>query len=299
LRPSRIRRPSLRRALLAATFALLVAASPAFAGAGPVEAHSPNAEDIRTAYWVMLVVIAILAVAALGGLVAALRRFRERPGSEPKRVVAGRGAITRVAVPLGAVAIGIFVFGIVMTEKTTSVEPSGPDGLQAQATRLAQVGVEALPEGDAPPLQINVIGQQWLWRFEYPQASEREDINTVFTYNELVVPVDTAVILNIGSTDVMHRWFVPALGGQVMAVPGEINTTWFKADAEGVYPGQATQFNGTSYPAMRAWVRVLSATDYEAWLEQQTADIKEAQAAVQAAVAAGDTPEAETSEEGE
>ena len=264
-----------------------------------MEAHSPNAEDIRTAYWVMLVVTIILGVGAIAGLAAAVRRFRAREGAEPKRVVAGRGAMTRVAVPLGVVAIAIFVFGIVMTEKTTSVEPTGPDGLTAHATRLAQVGVEDVPVDDGAPLQINVIAQQWLWRFEYPTASDREDINTVFSYNELVVPVDTSVILNIDSTDVQHRWFVPALGGQVTAVPGEINTTWFKADEEGIYPGQATQFNGTSYPAMRAWVRVVSPDDYEAWLEQQTADIKEAQVAVQESVAEGNTPEAEASGAGE
>ena len=269
-----------------AAFALAVSASPAFAGVTPVDAHSPNAEDIRTTYWVMLVVTLILGLAAVGALAATVRRFRERSGVEPRRVVAGRGAVTRVAVPLAVVAIGIFIFGIVMTEKTTSVEPSGPDGLTAQTTRLAQVGVEDVPAGDAAPLEVDVIAQQWLWRFEYPAASDREDINTVFSYNELVVPVDTAVVLNLDSTDVMHRWFVPALGGQAMAVPGEINTTWFKADEEGVYPGQATQFNGTSYPAMRAWVRVVSADDYRAWLDQQTADIKEAQAAVQEAASA-------------
>ena len=57
---------------------------------------------------------------------------------------------------------------------------------------------------------INAIGQQWLWRFEYPGG---EPGHRTFSYDELVVPVDTAVVLNITSTDVIHSWCVPALGG--------------------------------------------------------------------------------------
>ena len=52
------------------------------------------------------------------------------------------------------------------------------------------------------PLQIQASGQQWLWRYEYPDGE-------TFSYYELVVPVDTAVIVNLASTDVVHRWFVP------------------------------------------------------------------------------------------
>ena len=77
-----------------------------------------------------------------------------------------------------------------------------------------------------------------------------------FSYGELVVPVDTAVILNITSTDVLHSWWVPALGGQVQASPGDVVQTWFKADEVGRYAGRSTVFSGTGYPVMRAWVRV-------------------------------------------
>ena len=71
------------------------------------------------------------------------------------------------------------------------------------------------------------------------------------------MPVDTAVVLNITSTDVIHSWSVPALGGQVQATPGDISQTWFKADEVGRYAGRSTIFSGTGYPAMSAWVRVV------------------------------------------
>lgn len=271
MRPSPIRPPSLLRALLAAAFALALTAAPAAASLGPDAAHSPNAEDVRTAYWVMLGVATLLIAGALAAIAAAVARFRETGAAEPRRLTAGRGVIARVVAPLAALAVAIFVFGVVMTESARDVEPSGPD--------------------EGAPLEIDVVGQQWLWRFGYP-VSEREEFDTVFSYNELVVPVDTAVILNIDSTDVLHRWFVPELGGQVEAVPGEIARTWFKADEEGVYPGRSTLFSGISYPAMRSWVRAVPAPEYEAYVSQLADDIAEAQAEVQSTVDSAATPEA-------
>jgi cytochrome c oxidase subunit II len=261
----------LGRALAVATLALVVLAAPAGAAVAPDAAHSPNAEDIRTSYWVMVVVTLVIGVVLLGGLLLAVSRFRARgeAKAEPRRLTAGRGVIGRVGAALGAVAVAIFIFGVVMTG----------DAREAEADESAE------------SLDIDVIGQQWLWRFEYPD-SESEEIATVFSYNELVVPVDTTINLSIDSTDVIHRWFIPALGGQVEAVPGEVVETSFRADEEGVYEGQSTQFSGTSFPAMRAWVRVVSREEYD----QYVADLGENLAAAQAEVAEQAAAEAEGTE---
>ena len=69
----------------------------------------------------------------------------------------------------------------------------------------------------------------------------------------------------------MHRWFIPALGGQVDAVPGKTSETWFRADREGVYQGQSTFFAGSAYAVMRAWVRVVSPAAYEEYVRQKEA----------------------------
>ena len=237
---------------------LLFAAAPAHAGLAPEEAHSPNADEIRTAYWVMLVLATLLALAAIAGLLAAFARFRDRGAAkQPRRLSAGRGIIGRATAGLAALALGIFVFGVIMNDNAK----------------------DAVAEESGEPLAIDVVGQQWLWRFEYP--SDREDIATVFSYNELVVPVDTTVELAIDSTDVGHRWSIPALGPQVQAVPGEITEASFRADEEGVYEGQSTQFSGTSYPAMRATVRVVSEAEFDEYLQGLGDDIAAAQNAVQ------------------
>jgi cytochrome c oxidase subunit II len=269
VRPPTSRLPKLGRALAAATLALFVLAAPAgAAGLGPDAGHSGGADSIRTAYWVMFVVAFAIGIPLLVGLIVAVRRFRSTGDAEPRRVTAGRGVMTRVGGGFALLAVAIFVFGVVMTR----------DARDADA------------DASGEPIDIAVVGQQWLWRFEYPRAPDvaaSPGIATVFSYNELVVPVDTTVNLSIDSTDVIHRWFIPALGGQVDAVPGEIAQTSFRADEEGVYEGQSTEFSGTGYPAMRAQVRVVSADEYEQYVQELGDDLAEAQSEVQAAVAEG------------
>jgi cytochrome c oxidase subunit II len=254
---------------------------------GLEQAHSPNAEDISNAYWVMLVLAGILIIGINAALVGVLVRFRGGRGREPRQV-RGRGRTqARVAGGLGVLALALFVFGVVYTEKAKDVEASGPNGLAG-----------------ADPLHIRAVGQQWIWRYEYPglesgnaaqSGTSTQSFSDVFSYGELVVPVDTTVELDVDSTDVVHRWWVPALGGKVDAVPGHLGHTWFRADEEGTFEGQSAGFSGASYAVMRTWVRVVSPEDYQAWVTKQAADIKAAQTAVQAQVgatapAAGSSP---------
>jgi cytochrome c oxidase subunit 2 len=262
-------------ALLLALPAALVLAAPAQAiSLGPESPHSPNAEAIESSYWVMLALAAALIVAFHLALIGAVLRFRAARGRRPARLAAGRGALRPLVGGLTVLALAVFVFGVMMTAQVREVEPSGAGGLQANQT--AQVGIKTVAS-ETPPLEIAAIAQQWLWRFEYPGHAPGRSL---FSYGELVVPVDTTVILNVDSTDVMHIWWVPALGGQVQATPGEVTQTWFKADAVGRYPGRSTVFSGTAFPAMRAWVRVVEVPEYEAYIERLRSDLTEAQGAV-------------------
>ena len=275
---------------LVAALALAVFAAPAQATIfGPRAGHSPNAEDIRTTYWIAITIAALLVIAVHVFLIAAIFRFRARRGRAPQRFAAGPGALTRPTVPLAIVAAGVFVVGIVMADKARDVKPTGPQSLNASSSLVAQVGALSVPSG-ARPLAINVIGQQWLWRFEYPGGLPG---NRVFSYGELVVPVDTAVLLHITSTDVMHRWFIPTLGGQVDAVPGKTSETWFRADREGVYRGQSTFFSGSAYAVMRAWVRVVSPEAYRQYIRRQRLDLALAQRYVQRKVTQSAIPRLE------
>jgi heme/copper-type cytochrome/quinol oxidase subunit 2 len=319
----------LRAAVLSAALVILAMAifAPA-AGASilsPRPAHSPNAHDIRTTYWVLLAVAVVLALAVNGALIALVLRNRSRRGERPPRLTAGRGFFLRAGAPLGVLAAAIFVFGIVMTIKVQTIADPGPDALQTSLSRTAQVGVRGVspqalssatdtlrntqpsvpyaPAVKGGPLEIDAVAQQWVWRFFYPggPTGKFPDIkydpvsggypgNRTYTINQLVVPVDTPVVLNITSTDVLHRWFVPALGGQVDAVPGHVSQTWFRADETGVYTGQSTAFSGAGYPTDRMWVRVVTADEYQAFLERQAKDLASAQNYVQNAQDTGNIP---------
>ncbi|MGH2984722.1 MAG: cytochrome c oxidase subunit II [Solirubrobacterales bacterium] len=257
---------------------------------GPETAHSPNADDLNTLYWVLLVLAGILVVAINVALVAVVVRFRAARGREPRRLKTRRPPQLAAGAAFAVLAAALLVAGIVSTENASDVEASGSEGLQAAANTTAQRQI-SLPSGDAPaPLAIEATGQQWIWRYEYPDGT--------FSYYELVVPIDTAVVVKLDSTDVVHRWWVPGLGGKFDAVPGEENSTWFKADEEGVYDGQSYAFSGPAYAVMRTRVRVVSVTTYEAWLEKQAAGILEAQAFVQERVSQA-TPGTEAAAEEE
>jgi len=230
--------------------------------------HSPGTDQIDTLLWIGFVAGAILIAAVNVGLIYALRRFRAERGSEPNQVfTGGRGIQLRVGGALGVFALALLVLGIVYTEKAQEAPATGPAGLEAS---------------NGEPLQIEATGQQWLWRYDYPDEA--------FSYYKLVVPVDTEVELELVSTDVVHTWDVPALAGKRDAVPGKTNRVVFRADEEGVYRGQSATFSGQAYAAMRTAVEVVSPDAYKDFLAQQKADIQAAQDRVVDLIEAGETP---------
>lgn len=259
--------------------ALLVLPGHALAGLTPESPVSPNAEDSMTAYVVMGILATVIALAVIAALIGAIRSREREEDSAPRRI-RGTTTIQRgVGIVLTSLAVLAFIFGVAVTEHASEVQPSTADGLDPSAT--AQTSLE-FPAGGSAPLEIDATAQQWLWRFEYPGGA--------FSYHELVVPVDTAVILHLDSTDLIHRWSIPALGGAFDAVPGSENQTWFRADETGTYEGRSTAFSGPGYNAMTAKVTVLEPTEYEAWVTQQASDIQAAQDSVQEAVDEGTAP---------
>ena len=219
--------------------------------------HSPGTDQIDTLLWIGFVAAIVLVVAINVALIYALRRYRAERGTEPKEITGGRGIQLRVGGALAAFALIVFVLGTVYTTKAREAPTTGSAGLQSK-------------EGEAgETLEIEATGQQWLWRYDYP--------NEAFTYYKLVVPVDTAVDLDIVSTDVVHTWDVPSLAGKADAVPGKHHHVMFSADEEGTYRGQSATLSGQAYAAMRTEVEVVSPEEYEAFVEKTKSDIQTAQ----------------------
>lgn len=216
--------------------------------------HSPGTDQIDTLLWIGSVAAIIVVVAINVALIYALRRSRAERGTEPREVTGGRGIQIRVGGVLAAFAVVVFVIATVYTTKAREEPATGPAGLLAK---------------DGEPLQIEATGQQWLWRYRYPNES--------FTYYKLVVPVDTAVDLDLVSTDVIHTWDVPSLAGKSDAVPGRHHHVTFKADEEGTYRGQSATLSGQAYAPMRTEVEVVSPEEYEDFIAKTKTDIQAAQ----------------------
>ncbi len=229
--------------------------------------HSPGTDQIDTLLWIGFVAAAIVIVAINGALIYAVRRYRGERGGEPRQVRGGRRTQLRVGALLAVFAAAILVVSLIYTDKAREIPTTGPAGLASARSK---------------PLRIEVTGQQWLWRYDYP--------NKAFSYYKLVVPVDTTVELSLVSTDVIHTWDVPQLAGKRDAVPGKTNHVIFRADEEGTYDGQSATFSGQAYAAMRTEVDVVSPQEYESFIAAQKTGIQAAQDRVVGLIEKGEVP---------
>jgi cytochrome c oxidase subunit 2 len=250
----------------------------------PQSGGSPNANQIDSLYKITLYVALVIFVAVEGGLLYALIRFRARKSAVAAQI---RGN-TRLEVGWTVAAAVILVALAVLTfAKLSSIQDptnSSPDG----ATLASQSGlVFASTERKLPPdgksLNIEVIGRQYIWQYVYPGATESDGLGAPFSYEEMVVPTNTTVTLNIVSSDVVHSWWIPELGGKFQAVPGYHNYTWFKISKPGIYRGQCALLCGRGHARMIADVKAVPPAQFEAWLSNQKREIAEANKAAQEA----------------
>lgn len=261
-------------ALAAALLALLVSAPTALADAfTPESGGSENANDIDTLYKITLYVAIVIFLIVEGTLVWSLVRYRaRRRGPEAAQIRGNTPLEMGWTVAAALILVVLTVVTFLYLPDIENPPESGPEGLQASQARFASIDQPA-PPGGRPYLTIKVNGQQFLWRFDYPGEQK------LFSYHELVVPVDTTVVLQVTASDVIHSWWIPKLGGKVDGVPGHINETWFKipADQAGeTFEGQCAELCGYNHADMRARVRAVTPEEYQTWAEQQASDIEEA-----------------------
>jgi cytochrome c oxidase subunit 2 len=229
--------------------------------------HSPGTDQIDTLLWIGFIAAVILVVAVNAALFFAVRRFRSERGAAPRQLLGGRRLQFRVGGLLTVFALLLFVLGVVFTGKARETPSTGEAGLAS---------------AKSAPLKIKATGQQWLWRYDYP--------NGAFSYYKLVVPVDTAVELELLSTDVIHTWNVNDLAPKADAVPGKTHDVVFSADEEGVYEGDSATLSGQAYAAMRTAVEVVSPEKYEEFVKTQKSEIEDAQDRVVGLIEEGKVP---------
>ncbi len=155
--------------------------------------------------------------------------------------------------------------------------------LMGMAYPAAKVVID-MKDTSNPDLTIKVTGYQWKWGYDYLNddisfysnlSTPREQIEGTAEKGEhyllevdepMVVPVGKRVRLLITANDVLHAWWVPALGAKQDAIPGFIRDSWFKADKIGTYRGQCVELCGKDHGFMPIVVNVVSEEDYAAWV---------------------------------
>ena len=237
-----------RLVIAGALVALLAGAAPALAGNGgfaPVPPESPNAQDITDTWWFVTGFILFIFVLVEGVLLAFVVRYRRRrrPRDADGPQIHGSTrleAMWTVAPVFILFAIGAFVF-------------------------VKLPGIRDVPDATAAGerLEVTVEGRQFYWQYEYPSG--------VIAVEELVAPVGVPVELTVVApdTDVIHSWWIPALGGKIDAIPGVVNSTWFQARRPGVFRGQCAELCGLEHAKMLATVRAVPADEFEDWLAEQ------------------------------
>ncbi len=212
--------------------------------------HSPGTGQINTLIWIGFFAALIIVVLINLGLFGAVRRNLGGRGRSASAPAPRPGVQMRVIGALSGFTVVLFVLGVIFTSNALSTPKTTSSGL----TSLKGEKLEG-------PLVIKATGQQWLWRYNYPNGS--------YSYWKLVIPVDTEIEMKLESTDVVHTWSVPDLAPKVDAVPGKDTQVIFRADAEGQFYGQAATLSGQAYAQMRTMVEVVSPERFEEFLLEQ------------------------------
>lgn len=234
------------RQLASAGFAVLLILSAACGGNYPNSTFQPTTEFNRdtTALWdqmmfwgtVVFVIVEVL-------LLVAMVRYRRRPNSPEPKHVHGNTAmeITWTVLPM-------FILAIIAVPT------------------VRQIWKHQAP-APADALQVQVIGHQWWWEFRYPQYN-------FTTANELYMPVGRTVNFELRTADVIHSFWIPALGGKRDLVNNRTNYLWFTPDSTGenAFNGTCNEFCGTSHANMRFRAYTVSPENFEAWARHQAAN---------------------------
>ena len=254
----------------------------AFAQSGDTWTHAPQRWQLNmgegvtaqslnaySAHMLALWICVAIGVLVFGAMAVAMFKFRHSKGAVPDKDFTHS---TRLEVVWTVVPIVLLVL---MAFPATSKLIAMYDTRDSQMT-------------------VKVTGYQWMWKYEYLgegvsltsrldrksdeirqsgiDAREANHPNYLLDVdNALVLPADTKIRFVITADDVIHAWWVPALGWKQDAIPGIVNEAWTEVKEPGVYRGQCAELCGKDHGFMPIVVRVLPKAEYTAWLAEQKA----------------------------
>jgi len=217
-------------------------------------AASPVMENIEDFHRLLLYIIVAISLVVLVLLLWVMVRYNQRANPTPSKVHHN----TFLEVMWTGIPVIILVLIAIPSFRLLYFEASIPK----------------------PDVTIKAIGKQWSWSYEYSDAKftfdsfplsdadakKANEPRLLGVDNALVVPVNKVIEVETTGADVIHSWALPQMGVKMDAVPGRINTTWFKATQVGTYYGECSELCGANHDFMPIEVKVVSAADYAKWV---------------------------------
>ena len=199
---------------------------------------SPQGREVLDLFWIVLILAGVIFLVVTTLVITAVIRFRERPGGPPPSTLDESITLEVVWTVIPTLILAaLFVLTVrVMHQVAPNPKDSRPD--------------------------LRIVAHQWWWELHYPQYG-------VTSANEFHLPVQRQLLLRLESADVVHDFWVPALGKKVDAIPGHPNTLTFTIDHPGIYLGTCDEFCGAEHAWMRIRVIGQRESDFEAWAEHQ------------------------------
>ena len=234
---------------------------------------TPFSKEIYDLHMLVLGVCCVIGVVVFGAMLYSMIAFRKSKGAE----AAQWHESTKVEVLWTIIPFVILV------------------GLAVPATK-ALIMMEDVSDAD---MTVKVTGYQWKWHYQYVddgigffsaistdsnvarQLNSGIDPTTVQNYlldvdKRVVVPVNKKIRFLTTAADVIHAWWVPALGWKRDAIPGFINESWAYIEEPGVYRGQCAELCGKDHGFMPIVIEAVSEADYAAWVEKMRAGTQQA-----------------------
>jgi cytochrome c oxidase subunit 2 len=252
---------------------------------------TPTSQAAYDAHMIVLWMCVIIGILVFGAMAYAMFKFRKSKGAVPDRDFTHS---TKLEIIWTAVPVLILI------------------GLAFPATS----GLMRMYDTREAEMTVKVTGYQWMWKYEYLGEgvgfSSRLDRRSddvrqsgvdartanhphylLDVDNPLVLPVGTKIRFVLTADDVIHAWWVPALGWKQDAIPGLVNEAWAQIEKPGVYRGQCAELCGKDHGFMPIVVKAVSKTEYATWIAAEKARRAPAPAAAETAPATTEAPAAE------
>ena len=230
---------------------------------------TPFSQDIYDLHMIVLIIVTIIGVGVFGAMFYAMYAFRKSKGAQ-----AEAWHENHVVEAIWTVIPLFILVGIAVPATEALIKMEDVSGSE---------------------MTVKVTGYQWMWQYDYVdsgvsmyskiaessnfarQRGSGIDPSSVDNYllevdQVVVLPVDTKIRFLTTAADVIHAWWVPALGWKRDAIPGFINESWAKIEKTGTYRGQCAELCGKDHGFMPIVIKVVEKYEFDSWVAQKLDD---------------------------